>query len=73
MAQLYARGRLALGQEFVNESIIGTRFTGRVLEETTAGALPAVIPEIAGRGAILGFAQWVVDATDPVGEGFFLR
>jgi trans-L-3-hydroxyproline dehydratase len=73
VAQLYARGRLALGQPFVNESIIGTRFTGRALEETTVGAIPAVIPEIAGRGAIVGFSQWVVDQADPVGEGFFLR
>ena len=73
VAQLYARGQLGLGQPFVNESIIGTRFTGRVLEETTVGAIPAVIPEIAGRGAIVGFSQWVVDPADPVGEGFFLR
>jgi trans-L-3-hydroxyproline dehydratase len=73
VAQLYARGRLARDQVLVNESIIGTRFTGRVLEETMVGHLPAVIPEVAGRGAIVGFSQWVVDPTDPVAEGFFLR
>jgi trans-L-3-hydroxyproline dehydratase len=73
VAQLYARGRLAIGQTFVNESIIGTRFTGRVLEETTVGELPAVVPEVAGRGYIIGFSQWTVDPEDPVGEGFFLR
>jgi proline racemase len=44
-----------------------------VLEATTVGAIPAVIPEIAGRGAIVGFSQWVVDPEDPVAEGFFLR
>ncbi|HKP51997.1 MAG TPA: trans-3-hydroxy-L-proline dehydratase [Chloroflexia bacterium] len=73
VAQLYARGKLAKGQLFVNESIIGTRFTGQVLEETMVGELPAVIPEVAGRGYIVGFGQWMVDPEDPVGEGFFLR
>lgn len=73
MAQLYARGRLGLGQLFVNESIIGTHFTGRILEETTVGEFPAVVPEVAGQGYIVGFGQWVVDPKDPVREGFFLR
>ena len=73
VAQLHARGRLAIGQTFVNESIIGTRFAGRVLEETAVGELPAVIPEVAGRGYIIGFSQWAVDPEDPVAEGFFLR
>ena len=73
VAQLYARGQLKVGQAFVNESIIGTRFTGRVLEETTVGDLPAVIPEISGQGYITGFAQWLADSHDPVAEGFFLR
>ena len=40
MAQLHARGELALGEDFVNESVIGTRFTGRLVEETTVGGLP---------------------------------
>ncbi len=73
VAQLYARGRLKIGQSFVNESIIGTHFVGRVLEETTVGDLPAVIPEVSGQGYIVGFAQWLVDPNDPVAEGFFLR
>jgi trans-L-3-hydroxyproline dehydratase len=73
VAQLWARGRLAPGQVLVNESIIGTRFTGRVLAETTVADLPAVIPEVAGQGFIVGFSQWVVDPRDPVAGGFFLR
>ena len=44
MAQLHARGELALGEAFVNESLIGTRFTGRLVEETHVGGLR-------GRGA----------------------
>ncbi|HEX8598704.1 MAG TPA: trans-3-hydroxy-L-proline dehydratase [Chloroflexia bacterium] len=73
VAQLHARGRLALEQVFVNESIIGTHFTGKVVEETMVGEFPAVIPEVAGQGFIVGFCQWVVDPEDPVAEGFFLR
>jgi proline racemase len=73
VAQLYARGRLAKGQPLVNESIIGTRFTGRVLEESTVGDLPAVVPEVSGRAHITGFCSWVIDPEDPVGRGFFLR
>jgi trans-L-3-hydroxyproline dehydratase len=73
MAQLHARGKLAQGKAFINESIIGTTFHGKVLGETRVGQFDAVIPEICGRGFITGFNQWVVDAADPVGEGFFLR
>jgi proline racemase len=73
VAQLYARGRLRLGEMLVNESIIGTRFTGRALEQTTVGDFPAVIPEVAGQAHIVGFSQWVIDPDDPVGVGFFLR
>ena len=40
MAALHARGELALGEAFVNESVIGTSFTGRLVEETTVGGLP---------------------------------
>lgn len=73
IAQLHAMGRLHVGQAFVNESIIGTLFTGRAVEETRVGNLPAVVPEVAGRGYIVGFSQWLVDPEDPVREGFLLR
>jgi proline racemase len=73
VAQLYARGRLGMGETLVNESIIGTIFTGRALEETTVGDYPAIIPEVAGKAHIVGFAQWAIDPDDPVGQGFFLR
>ena len=73
VAQLYARGRLKQDEVLVNESIIGTTFTGRVVGHTKVGEFDAVIPEVGGKAAIVGFNQWVVDADDPVGEGFFLR
>jgi proline racemase len=73
VAQLYARGKLKLGETMVNESIIGTSFTGKVLEETKVGNFDAVIPEVSGRAFITGFNQWIVEEDDPVAEGFFLR
>jgi proline racemase len=73
VAQLYARGRLKQDEVLVNESIIGTTFTGRVVGYTKVGEFDAVIPEVGGEAAIVGFNQWVVDPEDPVGDGFFLR
>ena len=46
LAQLHARGELAVGDEFVNESFIGTRFIGRIVEETTVAERPAIVPTI---------------------------
>jgi len=72
MAQLHARGELPLGQDFVNESLIGTRFTGRLVEETTVAGLPAQIPTITGRAWLTGTAQYFLDPTDPFPAGFLL-
>ena len=72
MAALHARGELALGTPFVNESIIGTRFTGRLVEETTVGDFAAVVPEITGRAWVTGTGTYVLDAGDPFPAGFAL-
>jgi len=72
MAQLHARGELALDTPFVHESVIGTRFTGRLVEETTVAARPAVVPEITGRAWITGMGQYLLDADDPYPAGFAL-
>jgi proline racemase len=72
MAALHARGDLALGQEFVNESIIGSRFIGRLVEEVALGATPAVVPEVTGRAWITGMGQYLLDPTDPFPAGFDL-
>jgi proline racemase len=72
MAQLHARGELALGQPFVNESVIGTRFTGRLVAETEVGGVAAVVPEITGRAWVTGMGQYLLDAEDPFPAGFAL-
>ncbi|MFI5619371.1 proline racemase family protein [Streptomyces sp. NPDC051567] len=72
MAQLHARGLLELGADFVNESFIGTEFTGRLVGETTVGGLPAVVPTVTGRAWITGTAQYFLDPRDPFPAGFLL-
>jgi proline racemase len=72
MAQLHARGELPLNTDFENESFIGTRFIGRLVEQTLVGELPAVVPAITGRAWITGTAQYFLDPADPFPEGFQL-
>ena len=70
MAELHARGELALDAPFVNESFIGTEFIGRLVGETTVGDKPAVIPTITGRAWVTGLGQYILDGDDPFPEGF---
>lgn len=70
MAELHARGELALDAPFVNESFIGTGFTGRLVSQTTVGTRPAVIPTITGRAWVTGLSQYMLDESDPFPEGF---
>jgi proline racemase len=70
MAELHARGDLPLEQDFVNESFIGSRFTGRLVGETTVGGRPAVVPTVTGRAWITGVGQYLLDPTDPYPAGF---
>jgi proline racemase len=70
MAVLHARGELALGADFVHESIIGTVFTGRLISETRLGDRDAVVPTITGSGWITAITQYVLDPTDPFPTGF---
>jgi proline racemase len=72
MAQLHARGELPLHTEFVNESFIGTRFTGRLLGTTEVAGRPAVRPSFTGRAWITGTAQYLLDPEDPFPAGFVL-
>lgn len=72
MAQLHARGELPLDTEFLNESFIGTQFTGRLVERTEVGGIEAVIPTITGRAWVTGTAQYMLDPDDPFPAGFEL-
>ncbi len=70
MATLHARGLLGLNEDFRHESVLGTLFTGRLLEETHIGPYRAVVPTITGAAWITGFAQYVLDPTDPFPNGW---
>jgi proline racemase len=70
LAVLRARGQIDLGEELVHGSIIGTRFHGRILRETTVAGRPAVVPAIRGRGWITGYHHYRVDPSDPFPTGY---
>lgn len=72
MAQLHARGELGLGEPFVQESIIGSRFVGELVEETSVDGIPAVVPTVRGRAWITGMGQYLLDPADPFPRGFQL-
>jgi trans-L-3-hydroxyproline dehydratase len=73
MALHHARGEVGIGDPLVIESIIGSRFTGYVAEETTFGPHKAVIPEVEGTAHITGIHSFFIDPADPLRDGFILR
>lgn len=70
MAVMHARGLLKLGEAFVHESIVGTKFTGTVLDQTTVGERPAIIPQIEGSAYITQYSEVVLDESDPFPHGY---
>jgi len=72
MATLYAKGKLRIDEKFVHESIIGTIFTCRILEETKVGSFTAIVPEVTGSAYVTGMHTFVIDPEDPIQEGIVL-
>jgi 4-hydroxyproline epimerase len=73
MAQLVARGRLAIGDDFVHESIIGSLFEGRVESAARVGEHAAIVPSVAGWARLTGLNTIFVEERDPYAHGFQLR
>ncbi len=69
----HARGDIAAGEMIAVESIVGSVFEGRIIEEVRFGPHDAVIPEISGTAHITGKNQFWIDPGDSLGRGFFLR
>jgi trans-L-3-hydroxyproline dehydratase len=69
----YARGEISLHKPFVVESILGTTFTGEIIETTTFGPYEAVIPQVTGTAHICGLNELLLDPADPLQHGFMLR
>jgi len=70
MAQLFAKGKLKVGDCFVHESYIGSTFTGRVEQATLVGSYPAIFPSIEGWAKITGYNNIIIDEDDPYAYGF---
>jgi proline racemase len=72
MAVLHARGQLRAGETMTHASPIGSTFDGRIVEETTVGGRPAIVPAIRGSAFVTGITQVFVDPDDPFPEGYLL-
>jgi len=72
MAVLSAMGLLGRDQTFIHESIIGTRFSGRIVDEISFGEIPAIVPELEGEAYITGEHTFLLDDDDPLKVGFRL-
>ncbi|SFC70739.1 proline racemase [Zunongwangia mangrovi] len=70
MAHWYAKGKLKKGDLFVHESIIGSKFIGRIEEETELGGKKAIVPSIEGWAMVTGYNNIVIDDDDPYAHGF---
>ena len=69
----YAKGEIGMGEIFVVESILGTTFSGKVVEEAEFGPYAAVIPEISGTAHVMGRNELLIDPADVLRDGFLLR
>lgn len=73
LAILYEKGEIDIGDKITIESIIGTKFTGKVVEETKYGPHKAIVPEVGGTAHIIAKNTFIIDPEDPLKYGFFLR
>ncbi|MEX3747559.1 MULTISPECIES: proline racemase family protein [Lysinibacillus] len=72
IATLYTKNELAMNEPFVYESIVGTLFKARVLEEVVVGDLTAVIPEVTGSAWVMGMHRFFYNEQDPLKEGYLM-
>ena len=70
LAHLFGTGRLDVGQSFVHESYICSRFTGRIEDRTNIAGLPAIIPSIEGSAIATGLNTIWIDRADAFWSGF---
>lgn len=72
LALLFNKGEISVGEKFVNQGLMGTTFEGKIIEETSVGDIPAVIPEVSGKSYVTGLHHFVLTADDPLANGFLL-
>ena len=69
----HARGEISIGESITVESIIGSKFEGKILKETKFGQYSAIIPEVSGKAFITGKHEFSVDPEDSIKSGILLR
>jgi trans-L-3-hydroxyproline dehydratase len=72
MAVLHARDQMSVGDTMIHESLIGSRFRGRIVSSTTVAGRPAIVPAIRGRAWLTGFHTYLLDPDDPYPEGYLV-
>lgn len=70
MAQLHAKGKLKKGEDYIHESFIGSKFIGRIEEETSLNEFAAIVPSIQGWAKVYGYNTIIIDDDDPYAKGF---
>ena len=71
MSQLYAKGKLKVGEPFIHESIIGSKFIGTIERETELNGMKAIIPSVKGWAKVYGYNTIIIDnEDDPYAHGF---
>ncbi len=73
LAILHARGEIDIDQRINVESVVGSEFTGRIVDMATTGEYKAVIPEISGTAHIVGRSELWIDPDDALNPGFLIR
>jgi trans-L-3-hydroxyproline dehydratase len=69
----YERGEIGIDESIIIESIIGSKFVGKVLKEKKFGSYDAIIPEVTGEAYIMGRHEFIIDPKDPIKTGFIIR
>lgn len=71
LAQWFTKGKLKPGEDFIHESIIGSKFIGRVEEVTELAGKPAIVPSVEGWAKVYGYNTIKIDPDDdPYAYGF---
>jgi 4-hydroxyproline epimerase len=71
MAQLFAKGKLKVGEAYIHESYIGSKFIGKIEAATTLNGKTAIVPSIQGWAKIYGYNTIIIDdEDDPYAHGF---
>ena len=73
MAQLFAKGKLQVGEPYIHESFIGSKFIGKVESVTTLDGKTAIVPSVQGWAFVYGYNNIIIDNDDPYAYGFQVK